>query len=86
MSRLSREVVPIHYFSPEQRFNAWIVSDLVKQVFRRHTRCQDGIKELTAFAEDAFHININMKSIFSKGRKLFYSILAAGMPAEYLLH
>lgn len=31
-------------------------------------------------------IDINMKSIFSKGRKLFYSIRAAGMPAEYLLH
>lgn len=59
MSRLSREVVPIHYFSPEQRFNAWVVSDLVKQVFRRHTRCPDGIKELTAFAEDTFHINID---------------------------
>ena len=31
-------------------------------------------------------IDINMKSIFSKDRKLFYSIRAAGMPAEYLLH
>lgn len=52
-------MLPIHYFSPEQRFNAWVVSDLVKQVFRRHTRCPDGIKELTAFAEDTFHINID---------------------------
>lgn len=31
----------------------------MKQVFRRHTRCPDGIKELTAFAEDTFHINID---------------------------
>lgn len=31
-------------------------------------------------------IDINMKGILSKGRKLFYSVRAAGMPAEYLLH
>ncbi|MBT2572485.1 DUF3212 family protein [Bacillus sp. ISL-51] len=49
----------MQYFSPEQQFNAWVVSDLVKQVFRSRTRCPEGVQELANFAEETFHINID---------------------------
>ncbi|MHA6487113.1 YfmB family protein [Bacillus cabrialesii] len=49
----------MQYFSPEQQYNAWVVSDLVKQIFHQRTGCSPGIHELAVFAEEHFHIDID---------------------------
>ncbi len=49
----------MQYFSPEQQYNAWIVSDLVKQIFHKRAGCSPGIHELAVFAEEHFHIDID---------------------------
>ncbi|ADP31228.1 hypothetical protein DJ95_201 [Bacillus atrophaeus subsp. globigii] len=54
-----QEVGPIQYFSPEQQYNAWVVSDLVKQVFHQRIGSPAGIHELAVFAEETFHIDID---------------------------
>ncbi|AOA53379.1 hypothetical protein ACVW1K_003304 [Bacillus subtilis] len=54
-----QEVCLMQYFSPEQKYNAWIVSDLVKQIFHKRAGCSPGIHELAVFAEEHFHIDID---------------------------
>ncbi|MCY9377158.1 DUF3212 family protein [Bacillus spizizenii] len=49
----------MQYFSPEQQYNAWVVSDLVKQIFHQRSGCSPGIHELAVFAEKDFHIDID---------------------------
>ncbi|MCY8310678.1 DUF3212 family protein [Bacillus vallismortis] len=49
----------MQYFSPEQQYNAWVVSDLVKQIFHRRAGCSPGIHELAVFAEETFQIDID---------------------------
>lgn len=49
----------MQYFSPEQQYNAWVVSDLVKQVFHQRVGYSAGIHQLAIFAEETFHIDID---------------------------
>ena len=49
----------MYYFSAEQQFNAWVVSDLVKQLFQKWNPEESKAKPLTLFAEQHFHICID---------------------------
>ncbi|MDR4434847.1 DUF3212 family protein [Bacillus tequilensis] len=49
----------MQYFSPEQQYNAWVVSDLVKQIFHQRSGGSPGIHELAVFAEEHFQIDID---------------------------
>ncbi|MFJ5965938.1 YfmB family protein [Bacillus sp. NPDC093026] len=49
----------IYYFSAEQQFNAWVVSDLVKQLFNKWNPEETSTQPLTLFAEQHFHISID---------------------------
>ncbi|MCY7674802.1 YfmB family protein [Bacillus safensis] len=49
----------MYYFSAEQQFNAWVVSDLVKQLFQKWNPEEANSKPLTSFAEQHFHISID---------------------------
>lgn len=49
----------MQYFSPKQQYNAWVVSDLVKQVFHQRVGYSAGIHQLAIFAEKTFHIDID---------------------------
>ncbi|WP_353856610.1 YfmB family protein [Bacillus sp. Bos-x628] len=49
----------MYYFSAEQQFNAWVVSDLVKQLFNKWNPEETSAQPLTLFAEQHFHISID---------------------------
>ncbi|OLP64283.1 hypothetical protein BACPU_27630 [Bacillus pumilus] len=49
----------MYYFSAEQQFNAWVVSDLVKQLFNKWYPEDTKAQPLTLFAEQHFHISID---------------------------
>lgn len=49
----------MYYFSAEQQFNAWVVSDLVKQLFQKWHPEEAKAKPLTLFSEQHFRISID---------------------------
>lgn len=49
----------MYYFSAEQQFNAWVVSDLVKQLFQKWNPEEAKAEPLTLFAEQHFRISID---------------------------
>lgn len=49
----------MYYFSPEQQYNAWIISDLVKQIFSREGHQEADTHRFESFAARRFGINID---------------------------
>ncbi|ASB87528.1 DUF3212 family protein [Bacillus sonorensis] len=49
----------MNYFSPEQQYNAWIISDLLKQIFSKEDRQDANTHLFETFAAQQFGINID---------------------------